>query len=636
MKSAFLSLLITILAGTLLCLPTHVFAQKSPVASFGHQVTQAVSIQQDTTGLRFSVQINNLTNQDLTFNLSGDAKNFSANGLQGWYSTSNFVVPAYGSLSINYEMEWTGQNPLYLTSEDQWTPVLQNAGKGIDQIFTVQSQMLPGYHHVDSATGHAEDELDLVFCRCYRYSTPDQRLQIVLVNDEPDLAKLVLTELSSYLAKFEADYGPYPYDSFTVVESIAEVGYAFPKMTWLGSQLLHFPFILRTSLPHELLHSWWGNGVFVDLQNGNWCEGMTVLGTDYGLLTDSDKAAYRMKAIMNYMDYAQGGREIPLAQFKSRGEDRALQAIGYDKSLMVLLMAEQIVGPVVFRETQREFYLRFRFKEASYDDFFTLLEEKSGHPFKNYVSQWIYQPGILPQNVVIGAWDEQAQKSSWNLQTGAATPSLDGLPIAVRVLDTNTITGQDLILRVQGTSVAKEVVDKISSPKGYLLDPDFKLFRELSSEEKPASFSQVFSAATLNVSKQMSPLLGSLQAALPDAHFLQPTILDFSQKATWILALDDVSSSSELQDSLRARGIHIEADRIDLKGEMFELGPRSVFVIVKIQNATVALVSLSTTSSAEKTLRRWTHYGSKNHLVLGGGTAEKQGLWAEEFVRVFQ
>ena len=36
-----------------------------------------------------------------------------------------------------------------------------------------------------------------------------------------------------------------------------------------GFAVLRLPFIPYTSLPHEILHNWWGNGVWVDYAGGN-------------------------------------------------------------------------------------------------------------------------------------------------------------------------------------------------------------------------------------------------------------------------------------------------------------------------------------------------------------------------------
>ena len=51
--------------------------------------------------------------------------------------------------------------------------------------------------------------------------------------------------------------------------------------TLLGGQVLRLPFIPYTSFGHEIAHNWWGNSVFVDTDEGNWCEGLTVYCADY-------------------------------------------------------------------------------------------------------------------------------------------------------------------------------------------------------------------------------------------------------------------------------------------------------------------------------------------------------------------
>jgi hypothetical protein len=45
--------------------------------------------------------------------------------------------------------------------------------------------------------------------------------------------------------------------------------------------VLRLPFIFSSSLPHEVLHNWWGNGVLIDDRFGNWAEGLTTYQSDW-------------------------------------------------------------------------------------------------------------------------------------------------------------------------------------------------------------------------------------------------------------------------------------------------------------------------------------------------------------------
>ena len=41
------------------------------------------------------------------------------------------------------------------------------------------------------------------------------------------------------------------------------------------------PSSCTSSYPHEILHNWWGNCVYVDYASGNWCEGLTAYLADH-------------------------------------------------------------------------------------------------------------------------------------------------------------------------------------------------------------------------------------------------------------------------------------------------------------------------------------------------------------------
>jgi hypothetical protein len=79
-----------------------------------------------------------------------------------------------------------------------------------------------------------------------------------------------------------------------------------PSFTLLGDQVIRLPFILDTSYGHEILHNWWGNGVFVDIARGNWCEGLTTYGADYLYKEQQSEAEardYRRTSLQGYLDY---------------------------------------------------------------------------------------------------------------------------------------------------------------------------------------------------------------------------------------------------------------------------------------------------------------------------------------------
>src|SRR5262249_21919873 len=102
------------------------------------------------------------------------------------------------------------------------------------------------------------------------------RLRTYFTADAADLADTYLERTADYLALYAGWMGGYPYPGSSIVSSRLPVGLAFPGMTYIGAQVLRLPFIPATSLGHEVLHSWWGEGVRVDSRDGNWAEGLTT------------------------------------------------------------------------------------------------------------------------------------------------------------------------------------------------------------------------------------------------------------------------------------------------------------------------------------------------------------------------
>ena len=94
------------------------------------------------------------------------------------------------------------------------------------------------------------------------------------------LSQSYLDAIAKYISQYEALFGPYPFDKFAVVENFFSTGYGFPSYTLLGSRVIRLPFIIHTSLGHEIAHCWWGNGVYVDYAQGNWSEGLTTYVSD--------------------------------------------------------------------------------------------------------------------------------------------------------------------------------------------------------------------------------------------------------------------------------------------------------------------------------------------------------------------
>ena len=168
---------------------------------------------------------------------------------------------------------------------------------------------------------------------------------LVYLHDRDDaLAAKYLAATAQYLEMYRELIGPYPYRKFALVENFWETGYGMPTFTLLGHDIIRFPFIITSSYPHEILHNWWGNSVFVDYESGNWCEGLTAYLADH-LIAEQRGAGdeYRRSTLQKYRDYVREGRDFPLTAFRSR-ESASTEAVGYGKALMAFHMLRMEIG----------------------------------------------------------------------------------------------------------------------------------------------------------------------------------------------------------------------------------------------------------------------------------------------------
>ena len=163
--------------------------------------------------------------------------------------------------------------------------------------------------------------------------------------------------------------------------------------------MLRLPFILHSALPHEILHNWWGNGVWVDARQGNWSEGLTAYLADH-LIQEAQGggAEYRRKLLERYTSFAADGRDLALRDFRSRHSD-ATQAVGYGKALMLFHMLRRQIGDAAFVAGLQTLWQRHRFSAAGFDEVAAALQSTAAGDALD--PRWRDTPGA-PQLVIAG------------------------------------------------------------------------------------------------------------------------------------------------------------------------------------------------------------------------------------------
>jgi aminopeptidase N len=312
-----------------------------------------------------------------------------------------------------------------------------------------------------------------------------------------DLSGTYLTAATGYLTLYQELFGPYPFEKFAVVENFFPTGYGFPSWTLLGSSVIRLPFIVSTSLGHEVAHCWWGNGVWVDYTGGNWSEGLTTYVADYlykERQSPAEAKEYRLKILRDYAALVSPGREIALREFTGR-TTAASQAVGYGKAAMVFHMARRQVGEEAFWGGLRRVAEEKLFRPAAWSDFAAAFSRAGDIPMDAFFRQWIERPGAP---VLSLAEVRQVRSGAgWEVSgTIRQTAPFYTLKIPVRL---ETAAGTEEIVLVSNQAAAPFRLQSASEPRRLVVDPEADLFRRLDDAEIPPTVNGVRGSESLLV-----------------------------------------------------------------------------------------------------------------------------------------
>jgi len=463
--------------------------------------------------------------------------------------------------------------------------------------------------------------------------------------DDP-LAEGYLKATAGYLDLYTDLFGPYPFEKFAVVENFFPTGYGLPSYTLLGRTVVRLPFIVETSLGHEVAHGWWGNGVFVDYQRGNWSEGLTTYVADYLYKERSgpeEALTYRLRVLRDYATLVSPEKDFALRDFAGRFSP-ASRAVGYGKAAMVFHMARRMVGDGAFWAGLQRVAQKKLFKKASWDDFAVAFEQKSGLAFKPFFHQWVDRPGA--PDLALESVDVEQDGEAWRI-SGRVTQKAPyyNLSILVRLetegknIDTTTsLTGPEAAFMLRAGTV----------PRRLLVDPDVDIFRRLYPSEIPP--------VTNGIKGSESLVIVVARGVPEDVREASKILMEtLGQNRAPVLREDETSLSS-LQDHdilylgfpegktylppLPA-GVSVSAHGFTIEGVTYVNAEDVLFIVLPHpeQAGRVAAVFLPLSAKAvAAAARKIPHYGKYSYLVFHDGVNQAKGTWpvsASPLVHVF-
>lgn len=231
-------------------------------------------------------------------------------------------------------------------------------------------------HYKDTYTGADNQEMEIHYFP---------------VIDHEDEARIDWEDHPQMIRVFAELFGEYPFieEKYGVTEFLWMNGaMEHQTITSMGYKLMTGRKYFNDILVHELAHQWWGNAVGPASWKDIWL--------NEGFATYSE-------ALYDEALYGKGGLSANMNKIFSiyfRGtlynpEDLFSRTV-YDKGAWVLHMLRCEVGDNAFFAILRKYFEKYKYKNASTDDFITLAEKESGKDLSKFFDQWVYKGEDIP------------------------------------------------------------------------------------------------------------------------------------------------------------------------------------------------------------------------------------------------
>lgn len=317
-----------------------------------------------------------------------------------------------------------------------------------------------------------------------------------LFPDDAPLADEYLDASVRYLEAYTTLLGPYPFQKFAVVENFFPSGLGMPSFTLLGSGIVKRHYVQPFALGHEIVHSWIGNSVFNDVEQGNWVEGLTTYLANYyydELIGKSEPARdQRRLMLLGYAVYVRPEEDYPVERFRQK-TDQKDNAIGYQKAAMLFHMLRREIGEEAFWGGLRRLVAEYKGAYATWRELERVFGESAGRDLRWFFAQWVERagaPSLRIENATArpettGDGGDRPHRISARIRQIQADGS--GGPYRLRLPVRVALAGGAIYPATVDVDSADQQVSLLApaAPVALEIDPDFEIFRRLDRDRIP-------------------------------------------------------------------------------------------------------------------------------------------------------
>ena len=449
-------------------------------------------------------------------------------------------------------------------------------------------------------------------------------ISTMFFNENQDLAASYLDAGAKFLQRYEEEIGPYPWNHFVVVANLIPTGFGMPTFTLLGKRILGLPFIRDISLGHEILHSWFGNSVEVDLSEGNWCEGLTSYLADHAYRTEKGQGVEdRSETLHRYQSYVYDN-DMSLADFKFAGHNQVFaekkRSVGYDRGSMLFHELRMLIGDDIFYSGLQNFYSSMAGKAATWSDLIRAFEAASSQDLNDFFTERLQRtdiPSLSIKDIKTSSTDK-GYLLHFSLVQDSESPYTLTVPILIKTMT------KDLRITRELHSSSREVeISLTAAPLSITIDPDYTMLRTLGQDELAPIWSRF-----LGSPDKMVILGGDM-----DDKRYSPLLQILKDSTMHVLSQRDVKNSDLASHDLLFLGADQPA-AVSLFGYPSPTGKQFVLDVRKnplSPDHVAVLISSPSPQATQAVARRLKHYGKYSRLVFDDGRNIEKSIFPVQY-----
>jgi aminopeptidase N len=310
---------------------------------------------------------------------------------------------------------------------------------------------------------------------------------VYLLRHNDDLAKRSLDRLEKCLPWFEERFGPYPYKTYGLVQTLQPFGGALEAYSFST----YGPGSLPGALEHEVAHTWWGGIVPCTYTRTMWNESFASYSD--GLFRRQTSSTVPPKALSGMHQGRDGGRgslrqfRVPMSQAWSTSVG-SHGATGYGKGSLVLAMLEDLLGTADMVKAMRRYHDDHQPGEpGEWSEFERAVKRATGKDYGWFFRQWVERPGVPV--VRLSGIQSRKKGAQWEV-TGrieqVGTPYRLSIPLLAKLKDGEAAS----VVEVRSAATSFRITAK-SQPISLKLDPAGNILLA-SADEKGETLSHTF------------------------------------------------------------------------------------------------------------------------------------------------